>query len=176
MRQKGFSLLELTIVTCIIAILAALFLHRANEVVDAAHRAALKSLARSFASAMANLRGKWIVEGGRPGNKQRGREFVLLDNQRIYVNEFGWPANTNADDALNSSQTPEECRQLWNVISQNPVSATTDEQQRGTTPFHISTREHHICRFELAYPASGTHYFDYDLKTGRVETHIPPIK
>ncbi len=174
--SRGFSLRELITVVCIIAILTAIFLYQANEVIDAAYRTTQETLGRNFASAMASLRGKWIVEGGHPGQKRKHGESVLLANHLIYLNEFGWPANTNArSNPSSSTQTPTECQQLWEAITRNPLPATTEEQHRGEKLFHISTPENHICRFELTGPNPGAHYFDYNLKTGRVDTH-PLIK
>ena len=132
-RQTGFSLIELTVVVIIIAILATVFLRYAEGLVEEAEQVSLESISNSFANIVGSLRGQWVVAG------RRQPAMVELDNQLIYLNEFGWPANARADsDPASDSQTADECRQLWEAITQNPTPATIDPARRTEQRLHIS--------------------------------------
>lgn len=168
-RQQGFSLLELALVICIIALLATVWLRYANDAIDDAERAALESIARSFTSSMSSLRGKWKIE---QGHSKNGR-MVKLDGQPVYVNHRGWPTNTTGPMRKNAKQSPQGCLQLWQAVLQNPTPATLEGQQsRGEERIHISAPDGQSCRYELAAGEPNSHYFDYHLATGRVDVYV----
>lgn len=171
-QQSGFTLFELTLVVCIVGILMAVWVRYADGSIERAERVALESISHSFASSMGALRGKWLIEN----NGSNPKQFVLLNQQKVYVNRFGWPTNTTGVMVEGSSQTPEACQQLWQVVMQYAAPASVEGREpRGSRRYHISAPAADICRYELAGPSESDHYFNYNRTTGQVEIHIPPL-
>ena len=103
--QGGFTFIELVIVIILLGLLAAIALPRYLEVTDDARIASLQAMAGGFTTAINIAKAQWVAEGNSrgadttPGNKIS----INLDGKIIYMNENGWPANTDpAADALPS--------------------------------------------------------------------------
>ncbi len=169
-RQPGFALLEFLLVVTVIGILMAVALYYFIKRVDEAEMVALKAMSRNMAASMAMLRNKWIVEGRRQSD---GKRFVMLDLDRVYLNRFGWPVNTDPELAdADRQQSPRGCAQLWDVIMQNKIPVTVQGyDQRGERAYHVSSPGKTRCRYELANFPQQRHYFDYVLATGKVELY-----
>lgn len=182
--QQGFTFLELVAVVIIISILASSGLVYYEKALKDARRVGVEMLAHRFTAAVALVHAQWIVQGGyRAGESSQ----VDVDNVTVYVNEFGWPANTDGQAPGSSNQNAEECHQVWQAVLQNPALATVegrsnpeldqakDPQARGRQRYHIAQLDGRICRYELLAEPIGSHYFDYNLQTGQVFTTVPPL-
>ncbi|GAB1266082.1 MSHA fimbrial major subunit MshB [Aurantivibrio infirmus] len=185
--QQGFSLLELTVVIVIIGFLATASLQYYEKILDDARRTGLEVMASQFTASIALIRGRWIVESSiQVEGKVPATWHVDVDNVAIFLNEYGWPANTEGNSPLSSNQSAEECRQLWMALFQNPMpvsvakenSNTKSDNQstKGEQRYHVSQVNHHVCRYELVGADNGEHFFDYDLKSGTVMVTAPPRK
>ena len=187
-RRKGFTLVELVLVITIIGVLAATGAVYYGEVLEEARRTGVEVLANRFTAAVALIRGQWIVESTMQINGKVSKTFrVDVDNIPIFLNEFGWPANTDGLSAGSRDETAEECYQLWRAIMQNPGRATVEgrvlnpaqdpgnPESKGKQRYHISQIGGSKCRYELITRPEGTHFFEYDLTNGRVLVTVPPL-
>jgi len=183
--NKGFSLLELTVVIVIIGFLATASLQYYENIMRDARRTGVETMASRFTAAIALIRGQWIVESSiKVGGDVSATWHVDVDNVAIFLNENGWPANTEGNNPTSTNQRAEECRQLWVALFQNPGGTTVaseksfgkvDEKNiKGKKRYHISQVNHHVCRYELVGADNGDHFFDYDLKTGSILVTVPP--
>lgn len=176
-RQGGFSLLELVVVLVVIGLLAAGGLFYYQDLLKESRRTSMEILAHRFTTATALVHAQWILQGG--GSHRAPGMLVDVDGIGVYVNERGWPANTDGGSARSSDQTDDECRQLWMALLQNPPLATVGSNVPAVDElrqrFHISQVGGRICRFQLITRDAGTHYFDYNTTTGQVLIHTPPM-
>lgn len=189
MKTKGFTLLELILVVVVIGVLASASLVYYGRIMDDARRTGVEVLANRFTAAVALIRGQWIVESTMQNEGKVPHTYrVMIDNIAIFLNEFGWPANTDGASAKSDDQTAEECFQIWQAIMQNPTPATVEgratgsekEQQsnpesKGKQRYHISQIGNSKCRFELITTPPATHFFEYSLKTGQVLITVPTL-
>ncbi|GAB1259524.1 type II secretion system protein [Aurantivibrio plasticivorans] len=186
-NEGGFTLLELILVVTLIGILAASGLVYYQRILDDAKRTGVEILANRFTAAIALIRGQWIVESTMQLQGKVPDTFrVDVDNVAIFLNEYGWPANTDNGSRSSNDQTSEECYQIWQTILQNPSPVTVEgrgsgsannlkENAKGQQRYHISQRNNSVCRYELVTEPEGSHYFEYNLKTGQVLITVPPL-
>ena len=187
---RGFTFIELVIVIILLGLLAAAAIPRLLNVTDEAQVASLEGVAGGFAAAVAIAHAQWAAEGNNRGGPTTPADKVAinLDGKIIYVNEFGWPANTNPNtDAAADAQSAAECQQVFNAILQNSPSSTTNRNDRANFRYFIEVisgaggddvgNNGDVCRYESILNsnvnATATHYFDYDLVDGQV-TPITP--
>ena len=151
---------------------------------DDAKRTGVEIMANRFTAAVSLVRGQWIVESTMQNEGKVPHMYhVKVDNIPIFMNELGWPAATDGVSARSDDQTPEECFQLWDALMQNQVLATVegrsrtpgDNEAKGKQRYHISTSNKSTCRYELVTSPMGTHYFEYNLRTGQVKVTVPPL-
>lgn len=173
--QLAFSLFELILVIVIVGLLAAAAVKYYMDLREEALRTAVQTQARNFAGAIQMARADWLTKQPpefvptRPGQKIS----LDLDGTLIYVNEWGWPANTSAElDSSSDSQTAAECHELWVGLMQNPQPATVEglsgsAGEKGQHRYHISANAAK-CRFEAIDGPWPAYYYEYDLKTGKV--------
>lgn len=184
-HSKGFSLLELTVVIVIIGFLATASLQYYENILDDARRTGVETMASRFTASIALIRGQWIVESSiKVKGDVSATWHVDVDNVAVFLNEHGWPANTEGSSPTSSDQSAEECYQLWQALFQNPAATTIasdkhtgsveEKSKKGQERYHISQVNHHACRYELVGTDSEEHFFDYDLKTGTVLVTVPP--
>lgn len=186
-NSKGFTLVELVLVITIIGVLSAAGAVYYGKTVEEARRTGVEVLANRFTAAIALIRGQWIVESTMQLEGKVPKTYrVDVDNIPIFLNELGWPANTDGKSAHSKDQTAEECFQLWQAVMQNPglvtvegrstnTSTANDPEAKGNQRYHISQVSGSVCRFELVTQPERTHYFEYDLTNGRVLVTVPPL-
>lgn len=168
-KQQGLSTLDLLLSAVVIGILVVIALYFLQKRIEQAEQAALQTMSRNFTASMAMLRNKWIVEGRKNSN---GYPKVMLDDDTVYLNTKGWPVSTTPKNS-NDPQTAQQCLQLWDVIMQNGIPATTEGlEPRGSETYHISAPDRVRCRYELAQFDKEAFYFDYQTQNGKVNLHI----
>ncbi len=172
LKQQGFSLFELIVVFVVIGILAAKGFDYYGDLIKQAKAAGLESVARQFAAVSSGLHAQWVVS--QTQNAPLSPQY--LEQQPVYMNEYGWPANTNAKlSAVSKSQSAIECEQLWQAFSRFRVAASVEGRAvRGTEKYHVSVPAEAVCRYELALDKKlNTHFFEYNLVTGNIHVHTP---
>lgn len=176
-QSKGFTLLELTIVLVLIALIAATGVKYYQDLLKEARGASMEILAHRFTTATALVRAQWILQGG-PSRRVPGM-MVDVDGIAVYVNEHGWPANTDGGSARSHDQTDAECAQLWRALLQNPPLITTGETAPAANDmryrFHIKQIGGRVCRYQMVTP-DDEFFFDYHLTTGQILTEVPPFQ
>lgn len=164
-------------VLVLIAFIAAAGIKYYQELLRESRRASMEVLAHRFATATSMVHAQWILQGGH-ARRQAGL-LVDVDGVGVYVNERGWPANTDGGSARSHDQTDAECKQLWRALLQNPPLATVG----GAAPavnemyhrFHIAQRDGRVCRYQMI-TQEGQYFFDYHLTTGQILIQVPPFQ
>jgi MSHA pilin protein MshB len=188
-REQGFTLIELVIVIILLGLLAAAALPRLLNATDGAEIATLEGVAGGFSTAVAIAHAQWAADGNSPGASTAAASKVVidLDGKRFYMNEFGWPANTDpAASAAGNDQTADECREVFDNILQSSPSTTSDAGNRANNRYFVSVltgaggdvdTTGDVCRYELIVSdtagATATHFFDYDMTNGQVTIDYP---
>lgn len=189
-RAQGFTLIELVIVVILLGLLAVQALSRYLDVTDEAKIASLEGVSGGFSTAVAIARGQAIVDGYSKGGPTTPADKIAidLDGKIIYMNEYGWPANSNPNtDSSADSQTAVECQEVFDTILQSSPSSSTSSNSRASSRYFISAisgaggddfgNSGDVCRYELILDSNAsstaTHFFDYDLVDGQV-TPITP--
>lgn len=181
-RSKGFTFIELVIVIILLGLLAATALPRYLDATGDAEIASLEGVAGGFGTAAVIARAQWFSDGNKRGEAITPADKVPidLDGKIIYMNENGWPANTDPSaDASEDSQTAAECQQIWNALLQGAPASTIDRNERANARYFIEALDSNPdkCRYEFILnnnpSAVQTHYFDFDLRDGTVEVFKP---
>ena len=173
LRQSGFSLFELTVVIIIISFLVVIGYRYYFETIEDSQAKVIQFQANTFSRSVANIRGKALANNSTKVNLDSADK----SNIAINVNEFGWPANTDARSSPKSgTQTANECAQLWQAIFKNapPAKVENDVNQSDSDfDYVISAIDGNICRYRLSRSQDGLYFFDYYLKTGTVLVSVP---
>lgn len=162
-RQAGFSFLELTFVIIIVSLLLYLGVPVYLKEIKKSQLESIRFQANSFSRTINNLH----------ATAQIGQaNYIELGNIKIFINERGWPANTDERMSAKSwNQSPEECQQLWQALYEMaPESVLTESNKKATSLYLISSINGRICRYELLRKQEGIYFFDYHLDTGEVTT------
>lgn len=188
--SAGFTFIELVIVIILLGLLAAAALPRLLNVTDEAEIASLQGVAGGFSTAVSISHAQWAAEGNSAGGPTTpaDKTAINLDGKIVYMNEYGWPANTdNNTDSAADAQSAAECKEVLDAVLQSSPSSTIDANNRSGNRYFISIlsgaggddigNTGDICRYESILNndanATATHYFDYDLVDGQV-TPITP--
>ncbi len=160
------------------------------NVTDEAEVASLEGVGGGFATAVAIAHAQWAAEGNNNGGPTTPADKIAinLDGKLIYINEFGWPANTNPNtDAAADAQVAVECQEVFDAVLQNSPSSTINTNERANFRYFVEVisgaggddigNTGDVCRFESILDnnpnATATHYFDYDLVDGQVTPVTP---
>lgn len=189
-RSGGFTFIELVIVIILLGLLAVAAIPRLLNVTDEAQVASLEGVAGGFSAAVAIAKAQWAAEGNSRGGPTTpaDKTAINLDGKIVYANEFGWPANTNANtDAAADAQSSTECKEIFDAVLQSPPSSTINPNERANFRYFIEVitgaggddvgNNGDVCRYESILNsdsnATATHYFDYDLVDGQVIAVTP---
>ncbi len=159
--EGGYSLLELILVIAIVGYLFSVGAKYYVEHIDAAEETVIEVVSDQFAAVLSVVHAKGIAMGRNKEANSAKSAYVELENTKIYLNEYGWPANTSAQhDPGTTNQTALECYQLWMALFQNPpvASIQTEEKIKGARYFISVSDDLHGCRYTLNTQPVGTHF------------------
>lgn len=165
-----FGLFELIVVVTMIGVLWAAGARYYGVVMDDARRTGFASQARAFTSVVALVHWSWAVGGTNVVPATLSQDaMVLIDQQPLFVNRYGWP--THAQAALSRQPLQAEgCRQVWDTIMQNPGSTRLKEGEVSRDGIiNVSVVESRRCRYEVSSPGGIHVWFDYDVISGRID-------
>ncbi|MFL0808805.1 MAG: hypothetical protein K6L76_00170 [Agarilytica sp.] len=162
-RDKIF---EFLIVLTLIAVLVFIGINYYTKPIGKSQRSVIEFHAGIFSRMIANVQAV-----GRSSHKNR----IMIGDTVFFLNENGWPANTNgkmSPKLRNQSET--ECQQLWNAVFTNaPTSRIGANSYKKNVDYVISLNKNVICRYQLARKQEGSYFFDYDVSNGAVTVIRP---
>ena len=170
-KQRGFSLFELTVVLIVIAFLIYMGYRSYFGTIADSQVKAIGYQADAFSRTVNNIRGMAIASN----STKVVMDKAAMDGSAIYVNEYGWPANSDPGRSPRSStQTAEECQQLWYGLFENaPKAVIRGKVKDRMADYEISVINGQICRYELTRKQEGSYFFDYSVRTGTVFVSQP---
>ena len=161
--QCGFTLVELTVVVCIIAVLMTVSVEYYQNTVAEARKSGLRLLSSRFTSAVSVLHVKWITD-------RQPASIWLDDETEVLMNRRGWPIGARA---FYIDKSFDACHQIWHALFQNPGSFDAgmgDSEIEGQ--YRSSRPQKGVCRYEIITAADENHYFDYFSSSGSVKTVV----
>ena len=159
-RERGFSLLELVVVVCLIAILFAAALNRYYSYAYKARVNLLSFQASTFSRTIENVRALATLYN--TDQIDMGNGLVIV------MNRSGWPYSTFSKDlTVEHNASSLGCRKLW----QNIFSQTDDSDN--SYQIDASLINGRFCRYALGNETRDSYFFDYDLVTGNVTQNVP---
>lgn len=165
-----FGLFELIVVVTLIGVLWAAGARYYGLVMDDARRTGFEAQARAFTSVVAMIHWSWAAGGTNMQPATQSRDaMVLIDQQPLYVNRYGWPTHASENLSLQPVRA-EGCRQVWDTIMQNP--GNTRVKAEHTSPdgiINVSVVDARLCRYEILSPGGIHSWFDYDVISGRID-------
>jgi len=164
-REGGFSLFELTVVIIVIGLLVYTAAHIFAGRIEQSQATVVNFQANTFARTVGNLH---AARSAIPG------PYVPVDGGvHVYFNENGWPASTlDGQSPSLRNQTQAECESLWmNLFSKATQSG--ENSKKSSELFKVVLKDRYTCRYELTGKTEGSYYFDYDVRTGKVQWQTP---
>ncbi len=157
---------EFLIVVCVVAlsVATARIYYRAitNDAIDSVVQSYASSFERTISSIHAMV-------------KPENSRFVRLGSTFFFLNEYGWPANTDVNQSASVyNQSASECRQLWEgVFSNKENNEFSDLRYKRMIEYTVSLNKKRICRYSLMLKQEGSIFIDYDVFTGSVSVVHP---
>lgn len=161
-QQQGFSLIELIIVVCLIAILFSVSFNRYQNYSHEARVSLVTYQASTFARTIESIKALSVLYQTDQINMGNG---IL-----IWINRAGWPyTSSSPSNAAEDLASSEGCKNLWrNLFAQNEEIEPTKK----TYQFDASLMNGRFCRYMLVNNQAEDYFFDYDLLTGKVEQKL----
>jgi len=159
--QLGFSLLELTVVICLIGILFAASAVQYQKHVDKSKAEILNFQAKTFKRTIENVHAISVL--------QNTRVVDLGTGFFVGVNEQGWPLAASSSSVVEfKNATKSGCFSLWVTLFSN--SAVKNDSSSTFLPddFGISLEDNYICRYKQFGKQEESNFLDYDVRTGNV--------
>ena len=156
--SKGFSLFELVVVICVIAVLFVFATKFYLQHIEESQRQAVQHQAAAFLRTVDNIHALASI-----GNK---RQLTLESGVTFYLNRYGWPVSSS-ELAVNARRkvSDEACRSLWLGL----FSELGDKQEGfGKERFQSGAANTYQCRFSLSRKQESRYSFVYDSSSGRV--------
>jgi len=155
--QRGFTLLELVVVSVLIGVLFVSAMGYYFELMRDARKASLAMLASRFAVATSGAHLQWTIN--------RRPQQIDLDGFQLRMNRYGWPVG----EVGGAAQGFNVCRQLWESLLQNPaVIPDTFPKGKGGVTYWVDAPEQEVCRYRLITKRAEEYYFEYSLINGKV--------
>ncbi len=183
-HSRGFTLFEFILVVVVLSFLAGASTLYYSKTMDKARSTRVDILANRFTTGISLVRGQWLVESSMQEKGVPKTWRVNVEGTPIFMNQHGWPTNTDGFNPDDGNQTADECYQVWNTVLQNPPTADlVGENYKNGSPedmvaenyYRISSIDRHICRYELQTQLEDDYYFEYNLTTGQVKTTAPGL-
>lgn len=163
-NDNGFSLIELVAVLLIISVLAALAIPRFAQVPDEAHKALVGQTARTFRSAVNQVRIVYALNGlsGAQDN------IAGFGAGNVDTNAAGFPTDTNNRNSINNAR----CERVWNAIIETTATAS---RRNGNDPDFLvrSNRGNQECIYRYRRDPNTAREFTYHALTGDVTVINP---
>lgn len=166
-RQQGFTLFEMIVVSIVIGIIVALGVGYYTQAVKDSQKASVELLANRFTAVTALLHAQWITEG-KPSQ-------IALEDEKIRFNRQGWPVGV----VLKSHKDPEDdkgsCFYLWHALFQNPARLANEQPQEGFS-YYTTGQAKPSCQYHLITNSSENFYFEYFPSNGKVISRLASIE
>lgn len=185
MQSKGFTLIELTIVIVIIAVLAITATNKFLAINEDAEAAKAQGYASAFKQAVDFAKAKWAILGN--------RSYVVnlpdyLDGN-LDVNNYGYPVGINKGNNAGNMRNPFQigrngvrgCIDLWNTLLEDAPSIARNNNNQDYRAYTFSSGENleaptarDSCVYVLRKLGDNENYqnakikFTYNASTGQV--------
>ncbi|BFM16969.1 hypothetical protein R50073_31520 [Maricurvus nonylphenolicus] len=160
LKQKGFTLFELIVVSIVIGIIVAIGVGYYTQALKDSQKAGVELLANRFATVAALLHAQWITEG-KPSE-------VELQGEQILFSQSGWPKGVVE---LEPDSIKDNCFHLWHALFQNPANLTVDQPKKGFT-YYTKGKGNPSCQYHLITNSSENYYFEYFPSNGKVISKV----
>lgn len=179
MAERRARLVEWSVLLVLISIILAVAFNYYARLAGDVQRLSFELAAQNFQTAIAGARAQWYVQRSRnepasdvvlfselPGLATGGRP---ADRVRVYLNNQGWPANTESRaSAQRGGPTVETCRQLWQALLVDPPLVSIEQPPTSDAVYQIELGGEQQCRYRHLNDAAGRRFFDYQPFTGEV--------
>jgi len=176
MNNKGFTLIELTIVIVILGILAAVAIPRFTDLADVARTRVFEATMGNFSSAISIVHMKARVDEVLNGDIHIDEDGVL----DVFVNAYGYPQDASAIQGGGQRANADAAMAVWRSVLQSaPAIATVDGPDVNWVAGLNSTVSDESGTFpvyQYTYTAltSGINSFTYNTRTGVIQRFIAP--
>lgn len=160
-QQKGFSLFEFLVVLVVISIIIYSGFDVYKNQIELSRVKTLHFQSSAFSRMVQNIHAYAV--------STKNMKVDLL-KKTVFLNEYGFPANTQASlSRMSSEQTSLGCKQLWYAF----FTTVSDADKNISRDMVISVKEKSLCRYDFYPNQAETLFFDYHFKTGEVLVNVP---